>query len=66
MSVNALVAIAETDHNYPMQFESEPRPGDVIKLTVDNLPGEYVVVDVDPTGFSDRVPYLYGVYVKPK
>lgn len=66
MTVRAIVAVAETEHSYPMELDEEPKPGDVIVLTVDDVAGEYVVVDVDPTGFSDRAPYLYGVYVKPR
>lgn len=66
MTVKAIVAVSETEHTYPMQFDTEPKPGDLIKLTVDNVEGDYVVIDVDPTGFSDSAPYLYGVYVKPR
>jgi len=66
MTVRATVAVAETEHSFPMVFDNEPQPGDVVTLTVEGLPGTYVVVDVDPTGFAGNPPYLYGVYVKPQ
>lgn len=66
MTVNAMVAIAETEHTFPIQFDSEPQIGEELTLTVDEVPRKYVVVDVDPTGFSNSAPYLFGVYVRPK
>ncbi len=66
MTVNAMVAVAETDHAFPMQFDAEPQIGDVVTLTIGEVTSEYLVVEIDPTGFSNDAPYLYGVYVKPK
>lgn len=66
MTVNAMVAVAETDQAFPMQFHTEPQIGDVITLTVGESTSEYIVLEVDPTGFSNDAPYLYGVYVKPR
>lgn len=66
MEVKALVAVAETDETFPITFHSEPSPGEIIPLTVDGVTSDYVIVDVDPTGFANSVPYLYRVYVKPR
>lgn len=64
MDVKALVAVAETDETFPITFPGEPAPGEIIPLTADGVTSDYVIVDVDPTGFDNSVPYLYQVYVK--
>lgn len=66
MEVRALVAIADTELDYPITLKSEPKVGDTITLHVDKSDRDFVVVEVNPTGFSNSAPYLYGVYVKPK
>jgi len=66
MSVKAMIAIADTKQTYPLTLDDEPKFGDVIKLHVEDAEREFVVVEVDPTGFTSNAPYLYGVYVKPK
>ncbi|RAH34037.1 hypothetical protein DOT37_07360 [Pantoea agglomerans] len=66
MEVRALVAIAGTKQTYPITLESEPKIGDPITLHVDKSDRDFVVVEVNSTGFSNAAPYLYGVYVKPK
>lgn len=66
MTVNAIVAIAETEDTFPIQFDAEPQIGDEVTLIVDNVSCLYIVIEVDPTGFSNSAPYLLGVYVRPK
>ena len=64
--IKALVAVAETEHSYPVSFENKPKSGQIIPLNVDGVDGEYVVIDVESVGFDRSEPYMYTVYVKPK
>ena len=66
MEIRALVAIADTEQDYPITLKSEPKIGDTITLYIDEADREFIVVEVNPTGFSNEAPYLYGVHVKPK
>ncbi|GEM_PF-4875356 len=66
MEIKALVGIAHHEETFPITFESEPKPGDILQLTVEGETSDYTIVDVDPTGFENSTPYLYRVYVKPK
>ena len=66
MSVKVLVAIAETEKTYPLTLVKEPEVGEPLILYVDGEDREFVITEVDPAGFTNSEPYLYGVYVRPK
>jgi hypothetical protein len=66
MDVKAIVAVADSDETFPISFIIEPKLGDILPLTVAGETREYVIVDIDTTGFENSVPYLYRIYVKPK
>lgn len=66
MEIRALVAIAGSEQTCTITLEYEPKFGDMITLHVDEIDKEFYVVEVNPTGFINASPYLYGLHVEPK
>lgn len=66
MEIRALVSITGNEQTYSITLEYEPKIGDTINLHVDEADKQFVVVEVNPTGFINAPPYLYGVHVEPK
>jgi len=66
MTIKVIVAIAETDFHCTIGLEKEPKPSDIIPLSVEGKYGDYVISEVQPVGFDIRNPTFMTAYVIPK